>query len=79
MISATASGTKRSTRRTVTPASSGANSAPFSPKAWASGSAASSTSSSRRPMTGPPHERLAISSAVCDSIAPFGRPVLPDV
>ena len=79
MISATRSGTKRSTSRTVVPAISGASSAPLRPKAWASGSAASSTSSSARPITGPAHMRSANSSAAWERTAPFGRPVLPEV
>ncbi len=73
------SGAKRSCSTTVTPASSGASSAPFRPKEWASGSTASTRSSGPRPMTGPAHDSLATASAAWESTAPFGWPVLPEV
>ena len=77
--SATPSGVKRSTRRTALPTSSGASSAPFRPNECESGSAASTTSSGVSAITGPAHERCAKSTAACESSAPFGRPVEPEV
>ena len=73
------SGAKRSCSTTVTPASSGASSAPLSPNECARGSAASTRSVAVRPITGPAQDSLATASAVWESTAPLGCPVLPDV
>ena len=57
----------------------GASRAPLIPKECDSGSAASTQSVPVSPITGPAQDTSAASSAACESTAPLGRPVLPDV
>ncbi len=77
--SSVSSGEKRSCSTTVTPASSGASSAPLRPNEWASGSAASTRSSGASAITGPAQDSLATASAAWERTAPLGCPVLPEV
>ncbi len=70
----TRSGAKRSTSATVAPTSSGASKAPLRPNECASGKVARTTSCGVSAITGPAHDSIASSSAVCESTAPFGRP-----
>ncbi len=74
-----ASGEKRATNATDAPAMSGASTLPKMPSEWASGRAASDTSSGLRSITGPIHEPSAQPVAPCESSTPFGTPVEPEV
>src|SRR5207249_6180191 len=75
----TASGENRSRRPTVAPVTRGASSAPFSPYEWDSGRTASTTSSAVSAMTGSIHDATPAATACCESTAPFGAPVEPEV